>query len=245
MTTKSAHDALHPAKPSETEFAKEHPKAFLGVYGVVGLALAAASTWLFFVLVDELPENGWMIRVDNAVTNWLQTHGTETGESILWTISLLGAPVLVALLVVVAIVLVRQRNWRRLVALAITCGGGAVLNVALKMSMHRTRPSFASEFNATSWSFPSGHAMDSAIAYGFLAHWAIARWPRRRMAIIVATAVIIGAIGYARIYLGVHYLSDVVAGYCAGYVWLAVCVTGLRFAQRRLVGSEGSGAGRA
>jgi len=235
MARKSPRGAL-PTKPTETAFAKEHPRAFLGVYGVVGLALAAASTWIFFVLADEVPENGWMVRIDGAVTNWLQAHGTEFGESIFWTVSLFGAPILLALLVVVAGVLAYRRDWRRLVTLAITCGGGALLNVALKASMQRTRPSFASEFNARSWSFPSGHAMDSAIAYGFLAQWAISRWPNRRTAIVLATIALVVAIGFARIYLGVHYLSDVIAGYCAGSVWLFVCVTGFGFAQRRRIG---------
>lgn len=78
--------------------------------------------------------------------------------------------------------------------------------------------------------------MDSLIAYGFLAHWAFSRWPERRISVIVATVVTVTTIGYARIYLGVHYLSDVVAGYCAGCVWLVVCVTGFRFAERRGIG---------
>lgn len=243
MSSKRAGSGLHATTPTKTEFAKEHPRAFLGLYGAAGFVLAAASTWIFFVLADEIPENGWMVRVDGVVTNWLQTHGTESGESIFWTISLLGAPILVALLVAVAGILAYRRNWRRLVALAITCGGGALLNVALKMSMHRTRPSFASEFHARSWSFPSGHAMDSLIAYGFLAHWAMSRWPGRRAAIVVATLVIVVTIGYARVYLGVHYLSDVVAGYCAGCVWLVVCVTGFRFAERQRIGRGPNHAG--
>jgi len=50
---------------------------------------------------------------------------------------------------------------------------------------------------------------------------------------------VIGAIGFARIYLGVHYLSDVVAGYIGGFVWLFFCITGYRFAARRRVGPEG------
>jgi membrane-associated phospholipid phosphatase len=237
VASKRADHRTATAKPTETEFAKHHPRAFLGVYGVAGLVLAAASTWIFFVLADEVPENGWMVRIDNSVTNWLQAHGTELGESVFWTISLLGAPVLIALLVLITGVLVYGRNWRRLAALAITCGGGALLNVALKMSMQRARPSFASEFHARSWSFPSGHAMDSAIVYGFLAHWAVRRWPRRRTAIILTAATIVVAIGYARVYLGVHFLSDVVAGYCAGSVWLVVCVTGFRFAERRRIGA--------
>lgn len=241
VRTSSSQSSASPPKLTETRFAREHPRAFLGVYGSVGLILSAASTWIFFVLADEVPEHGWMVRIDNAVTNWLQSHGTEVGESVYWSISLLGAQVLVALLLVVGAILIYRKNWRRLVALAATCGGGAILNAALKASMHRTRPSFAAEFNARSWSFPSGHAMDSLIAYGFLAHWAGSRWPQRRTTIFVATIVLVATIGYARVYLGVHYLSDVVAGCCAGGVWLFICTNGFRFAERRRLGSRGTG----
>jgi undecaprenyl-diphosphatase len=199
--------------------------------------LASLSTWAFFAIADEVPENGWMIRVDMAVTAWLQAHGTERGESIFVIVSFLGAQVLATLLVGVAIALAVRRDWRRIFALAVTCGGGALLNVALKASFHRTRPTFAEEFAATSWSFPSGHAMDSLIGYGLLAYWLGASFPHRRGRILFAAGTLVVLIGYARIYLGVHYLSDVVAGYAAGLIWLTVCISGYRFAERRRVGS--------
>jgi undecaprenyl-diphosphatase len=60
-----------------------------------------------------------------------------------------------------------------------------------------------------------------------------------RLAAIVGATVLVATIGYARIYLGVHYLSDVVAGYSAGLIWLAVCITGYQFAERRRVGPGG------
>jgi len=124
--------------------------------------------------------------------------------------------------------------------LAATCGGGALLNGALKLAFHRARPTYASEFNPSSWSFPSGHAMDSLIVYGLFAYWLGTRYKAYRRIIYTAAAVLITAIGFARVYLGVHYLSDVVAGYSAGFVWLSVCVTGYQFAERRRVGPSGA-----
>jgi len=225
-----------PPKPTESRFARLHPKLYLGLHASIGLLLAAISTWAFFAIADEVPEKGWMVRVDVAVTAWLQTHGTEVGESIFVGISFLGAQVLATLLLVVAITLVVRRDWRQLVVLAVTCGGGALLNVALKQAFHRTRPSFASEFAVTSWSFPSGHAMDSLIGYGLFAYWLSTRFPRARTTILIGAATLVVLIGYARIYLGVHYLSDVAAGYAAGLIWLTVCISGYQFAERRRVG---------
>ena len=226
-------------KPTHSRFAWLHPKAYLGVHGVVGLVLSAACAWAFFAIADEFPEQGAFARLDTFVTTWLQTHGTEIGESIFVGVSYLGAQVLIALLVIVAIVLIVRRDWRHLVVLAATCGGGAVLNAALKTIFHRARPTYATEFQATSWSFPSGHAMDSLIVYGLFAYWLSRRWPRGRAAFFVATTLLIGAIGFARVYLGVHYLSDVLAGYSAGFAWLVVCVSGYRFAEARRVGASG------
>jgi membrane-associated phospholipid phosphatase len=82
--------------------------------------------------------------------------------------------------------------------------------------------------------------MDSLIVYGLLAHWLAQRLPDRRRAIIAAAVVLVALIGFARIYLGVHFVSDVVAGYCAGAVWLFACITGERFAARREIGSTGT-----
>jgi membrane-associated phospholipid phosphatase len=225
-----------PRNPTKTRFARSHPKSYLGLHASIGLILAALSTWAFFAIADEVPEKGWMVHVDAAVTAWLQTHGTELGESIFVGISFLGAQVLAALLLVVAVTLVVRRDWRQLVVLAATCGGGALLNVALKQAFHRARPSFASEFAVTSWSFPSGHAMDSLIGYGLFAYWLGARFPRSRTPILIGGVALVVAIGYARIYLGVHYLSDVFAGYAAGLIWLTVCITGYRFAEHSRVG---------
>ena len=225
-------------KPADSEFARSHPRWYLSAHAVVGFVAAALCAWAFAAIADEVPEHAAMARIDLAVTAWLQSHGTEWGETVFATISLLGAQVLIAVLVAVAILLIRKRAWRPLATLVVACGGGALLNSALKAIFHRTRPLSAAEFRLTSWSFPSGHAMDSLIVYGLFAFWLVRRLPERRHAIIIAAVVLVGAIGFARIYLGVHYVSDVVAGYCAGAVWLFACITGERFASRRHVGSS-------
>lgn len=227
-------------RPTRSRFAFLHPRIYLGLHGLVGLLLATGCTWLFFAIADEVPEKGAMIRVDNAVTNWLQAHGTEGGEKIFVGVSYLGAQVLTAVLVATAIAFIVRRNWRHLGVLAVTCGGGALLNGGMKLIFHRARPTYAAEFKTTSWSFPSGHAMDSLIVYGLLAYWLGTRWREKRQLIYAGAALLIGAIGYARIYLGVHFLSDVIAGYSAGAVWLFVCITGYEFAERRRVGPSGA-----
>jgi len=225
-------------RATHSRFALAHPHWYLSLHAMAGVAVAALCTWAFAAMADEIPEQGAMVRVDLAVTSWLQTHGSERGEAIFSAVSLLGAQVLVASLAIVALALLVKRSWRHLATLAIMCGGGALLNTTLKLVFRRTRPSFAAEFHETTWSFPSGHAMNSLIIYGLFAWWLASRYPRHRRAIVIATAVLVGAIGFSRIYLGVHYLSDVMAGYAAGSVWLLACITGQRFAARRHIGSD-------
>jgi membrane-associated phospholipid phosphatase len=228
------------AGPSHSEFARRHPKLFLATQGIVGLILAVGCTWIFSAIAEDVPEKGAMVRVDFAVTNWLQVHGTEYGESVFSVVSLFGAQILTGMLIVAVLVLLGRRDWRHLILLAVTCGGGVLLNLGLKASYHRARPAFASEFPVTSWSFPSGHAMDSLIGYGLLAYWLSRKVPRFRVWIGVGAAAVIVAIGFSRIYLGVHYLSDVIAGYSAGLLWLVVCISGYRFADAHRLGPSGA-----
>jgi len=228
------------AKPTHSRFARRHPKAYLSLHVAIGFLLAAAAAWAFFSIAEDLPEKGFMVHTDVAVTAWLQTHGTEFGESVFSIVSLFGSTILSVILVAAGIFFIVRRDWRHLAVLALTCGGGALLNVALKTTFHRTRPEFASEFHMTSWSFPSGHAMDSLISYGLLSYWLRTRFPRWHLAIRLAGIAVILVIGYSRIYLGVHYLSDVLAGYSAGMVWLIVCITGYDFIERRRVGPAGA-----
>jgi undecaprenyl-diphosphatase len=119
--------------------------------------------------------------------------------------------------------------------------GGGLLDVALKGMFHRTRPTWdVPLLTARGWSFPSGHAMGSLVAYGMLAYLLV-RDPKGRpprMAIVAGAVALVLLIGLSRMYLGVHYFSDVVGGYAAGMVWLAACITGLEVARRMPPGTD-------
>jgi undecaprenyl-diphosphatase len=110
--------------------------------------------------------------------------------------------------------------------------GGKLLEFVLKSSVHRTRPQHAAEYlNYESFSFPSGHTMGATICYFMLAFvlTEIGGWqgPRQVLTYAVAAA-IVAAVAFSRIYLGVHYPSDVLGGFAAGAAWIALCVITLR-----------------
>jgi undecaprenyl-diphosphatase len=233
MTTPPANSA---ARPWRSRFAALHPNAYLGVQGIIGVAACIAMLWMFSYIADEMTERSLLVRVDHLVVGWLQAHGTEGGESFFNIVSWFGAQALDAIVIVVTVVLAARREWLRAAALAIAGLGGTLLNDVLKLIFHRGRPEFATEFiTHQSWSFPSGHAMNSLVGYGFLTYLLLERITdrRARIVILVATTIVVGLVGFSRLYLGVHYLSDVVAGFLAGGIWLLVCITGYRFAKQQ------------
>lgn len=221
---------------TRTRFAMEHPRAFLALEAAAGVVMAIGSLWAFVAIAGEIPEQSRMVRTDLFIATWLEHVGTERGESIFAMVSWLGAPVLSALLVMAIIAFSYRRDWLRAGALAAAGVGGTLLNYGLKSLFHRGRPEYSSEFmHHLSYSFPSGHAMDSLVVYGFLAFLILERTtaPVKRRLIVAGAAVLIVAIGFSRMYLGVHYLSDVVGGFLAGMVWLMVCIAGYEFAKTR------------
>ncbi|MCM3163822.1 phosphatase PAP2 family protein [Metabacillus litoralis] len=102
------------------------------------------------------------------------------------------------------------------------------LNYQLKEVFSRERPSFDAVYEASHYSFPSGHAMNSTAIYGFICFllvFYIIKEHKKRMTAAVMTAVLVFLIGVSRMYLGVHYLTDVLAGWSVGFIWLVILST--------------------
>lgn len=200
------------------------------------MLLTALLVWGFTGIADAVGDNGRIVAADSALTHWIQGHDTEWGEVFFTGVSLLGAPLLALILMIAALMYARQRDFVRSASLPMALVSGAALNALLKHVFHRGRPEFATEFiTHASWSFPSGHAMESMVGYGMLLGvvWhGIQGSGRRRMA-AVGVGLLVFLIGVGRVYLGVHYLTDVIAGWLAGGAWLLVCVTAFHFAERR------------
>lgn len=223
--------------PRRSRLATLHPRAYLAVHVLGGIVLTALLLWGFTQLADAIADNGRLPRFDVALSAWIQAHDTEYGESIFAFVSYLGAPVLVAIIMATAIYFAWRRDWLRALALAAGTASGAGLNALLKHLFHRGRPEFATEFiTHASWSFPSGHAMDSIVGYGMLAVLLIdlTRNAGPRRLVVGSAIMLILLIGVSRIYLGVHYLTDVLGGWLAGGAWLYVCATAYWFARWRL-----------
>ena len=114
------------------------------------------------------------------------------------------------------------------ITIAITGAGAVGLNMLLKQIFARDRPQlWERAVEVKFYSFPSGHAMISMVVYGLLGYFLGARFPKQRWLIYGLTVVLIAGIGLSRLYLGVHWPTDVIAGYIAGFVWLLACIFSL------------------
>jgi undecaprenyl-diphosphatase len=220
-----------------SRFAGQNRMRNLGLLAVLGFIASGAMAWLLVAIANVFPDKSMIAGLDDSITNWAVLHGNDGADSLFRGISLLGGPLLIALVLIVAAVFAARRDWTRLSIVAIACGGGALLNVALKTMFLRARPVDATQFvnAAQAWSFPSGHAMNSLISYGILTCLLITSGRLARgtsTALIAFVTVLVAAIGYTRVYLGVHFMSDVVMGYAAGGMWLLVCIIGYRAATR-------------
>jgi membrane-associated phospholipid phosphatase len=213
-------------------------KSYLGLHLTVGLVVIAAGVWLFSGLLEAVLDNATLVHWDLSAAGWIHSTTTPLGVRIFVAITDIGSPVAMSIIALVGVVVAFVRGHRLLAyAWAAAAVGGAIIDYVLKTSVHRSRPEYAAAFlHGSSYSFPSGHAMGSIIGYGFLAYalvltLRVAGWHRRGVFMLAALMTLL--IGISRVYIGVHYPSDVVGGWAAGLAWLAVCITGYQVVSGR------------
>lgn len=183
--------------------------------------------WVFAKLAEAVGTDSTLVRLDTELANALYEMATPLSTSVFTIITVVGSPGGFILVALVAAGAAARRRWRTALLLTATYAGAEGLNALLKLVFQRPRPVFLNPIaTATHYSFPSGHAMVSLVAYGMLAY-VLVRAVRRRLArilIIFATVLLVVLVGLSRMYLGLHYFSDVIGGYLAGMMWLIVCI---------------------
>jgi membrane-associated phospholipid phosphatase len=212
------------------------PEGYLGLHFTISLGVLSITAASFFALADEVGEQDWLVHFDHSLSAGLHEHSTLHAVGIFRLVTDLGnASTLAAIGILVVIALIVSRHWQLLCVWAIALLGVGFINEILKNTFQRVRPQLSNPWITESgWSFPSGHAMGSLVIYGMLAYslGLMATSRALRVWIVFVTISLVIAIGFSRIYLGVHYFSDVVAGYCAASFWLALSITGNEVARR-------------
>lgn len=207
--------------------AKFRYRDYLSVVVVLaaGIAATALAGDAFLDIAEQVQgESPVLQEIDGRTHDWARFTRTGGSTAFFTTLTIIGTPVGLGALVAIACApLALGRRWRWIAYLLVTTGLGGLLNLQLKALFARARPELAEALrDAHGYSFPSGHAMGSAVTFGALAYLALRvlpRWRQRSAAIAFACTMIL-AISASRIYLGVHWISDVGAGICAGVIWV-------------------------
>ncbi len=211
----------------------------------LALLLGAAVLALGFWHIAEEMTEGDTHRIDLAILYALRQPGAPAQPigppwltlAAVDLTSLGSIAVLGVILLLVCGLFLSLRRWRETVVLVLASAGGLALSDGLKLAFGRERPPQALHVvQVINASFPSGHAMLSAVAYLTLGALAAHFATRRRVKIYALTAAMILtlAVGSSRVYLGVHWPSDVLAGWCVGAAWAMVCWLGAYLWERRI-----------
>jgi membrane-associated phospholipid phosphatase len=222
--------------PPMSSFAAHRRRTFVILLAAGGFLAAVIVPWLLVTAANAISDKTLVAVFDDRVANWLTQNATTTSDLLFRVLSLFGDWLLVTVVLVATVRFAMRRDFGKLATLLAAAGGAAIINVVLAFTFRRAHSLAATDFESVAQgvSFPSGHSMVALVTYGMLTYFVIASIRltdvKRTLSILAATAFVL-LIGFSRIYLGVHSVSDVVLGFAAGSVWLAVCI----FAYRRAI----------
>ncbi len=212
-------------------------EGWLGLHLTIGALILVGAAWIFGALAEDVVNRDPIVVIDAGIANWFHARATPAAVQAMELLTFFGSSAwVIAAASMLAIYLIRRRDWDRLVLLLLVTPGGALLNLLIKSAFQRQRPAFADPIQILDgYSFPSGHTMAATLFYGLLAVFALHhfRLARARLVALLCAMLMAALVGLSRIALGVHYFSDVVAAATAGVAWLALCVTGVEALRRR------------
>jgi len=193
---------------------------FAGTFAILGASIETQTIRAF--------DSALIQRVQAVAPSWL--------TSLMLVFTFLGSvQALVVLLICTALTMLWQKKRWEALFLTVALGGGMLFNLLLKELFRRERPDLHRLIEEGGYSFPSGHSMASFLFYGmvavFLYLFVVSRLAK--LGIVLAAVILIACVGASRIYLGVHYPSDVLAGYAAGGAWLVLCLLGMHLVLER------------
>ncbi len=191
-----------------------------------GLLLAAFALWVFAQIAEEVLE-AESYAFDTNILLTVRSWQSPLLDVAMLGITFIGDPlVLLISCLILGTWLLQLKQKSEATTLAVAAIGAIGLNVLLKQLFSRARPALWDRVvDVGQYSFPSGHAMVSMVIYGFIGYILANRYRRQQWWIMSLTTLLVIAIGFSRLYLGVHWPTDIIAGYAAGLVWLIACIS--------------------
>ncbi len=213
------------------------PRSYLGLHMTIGLSISALFVWIFGGITEDILTGDPFVMVDKWVINQVLYFRTPSVTAFMNAVTNLGGSIAITVVSIIFIsYLIMKKRIDYVVAYITAITGGSILVFVLKTVIHRPRPiTETTLIKVGGWSFPSGHAMMSVIFYGIISYFIIRGLKSWKLQVFTLTSAgfLVFLIGLSRIYLLVHYPSDVLAGYAGGLFWLSVCITGLEVYRKR------------
>jgi undecaprenyl-diphosphatase len=210
-----------------------NPRAVL-LFGVGAVVVLAA---LFGAIAEDVATGDPLVKRDQAIAASLHAHGHPIVVAFLMKLTQLHSVAGVSVLALAfGAYLAWRRAWYWLLTLALALPGGMVMNTLLKQAFQRARPTFDDPLlTLTSYSFPSGHTAGATLFYGVLAAYLLTqvRTPLLRAGCVTGAVLMVALVGFSRMYLGAHYLSDVLAAAAASACWLVLCLLLVHLVDKR------------
>lgn len=194
----------------------------LGLEIGIGIVTSLFTSLLFFKMTDSiLDKDGFGF--DMQIITFLYNLRTPLLTSIMKSISFIGMDGIIFFSIIIPVIFYLKRRRHEAILFTIMIVMGAVIDFLLKLITQRPRPTFAPLVIEHSFSFPSGHSMNSFIFFTTVAYFIYHFTHKKKISLLafLVSAIIILVVGISRIYLGVHYPSDVLGGYLAGLLWMA------------------------
>lgn len=211
------------------------PWAQLVLMLALGFAVIAGAGHLFVEIAEGVVDGGVLGRADQAVTDAIRVGVPEPVVRVFAAVTNLGDPATLAVLCAVVALWLWSLKRRWLAgAFVLTVAGSGLLNLALKQIFARVRPEHLDgQVQAHGYSFPSGHSSGSIVVYGMLAYLALRLLPPRwHLPVVLAATALAFTVAASRVFLRVHFASDVLAGLASGLAWLTVAIVCIEITRR-------------
>ncbi len=203
--------------------------SLIAAIGTVGILSCLIIIYVVAQISDEVLDREAFV-FDKIILLWIHSFSNPTLDAIMHVFTRLNNPNTVTAIAIFTLALLWWRQYYPEAKIfAIDCLGGVILSYGLKSVFGKVRPAlWQSAIEETSFSYPSGHALGSTVLYGFLAYLLATRYPQFTLLIYTVAIFLIGMIGLSRLYLGVHWPTDIIGGYGIGFLWLTFCITMLK-----------------
>ncbi|MGE5377572.1 MAG: phosphatase PAP2 family protein [Bacteroidota bacterium] len=200
------------------------------MWPLVGVVMFLVGAGLFGAIAYNVWTKGPLLQWDVPLARQFHVQATSQPARIVEILIFgffIGKELLQVIVIILALYFLHKRFWPELAMLLIGVGGGAIIWYFLTGIFDRVRPAQQIGIAVTDPSFPSGHAISAVLCYGFLAYLFIPRMPSLFWKWMVGVAAILtmAFIGFSRVYLGGHYMTDIVAGYALGLAWAGLVFT--------------------